>query len=78
MQQEITQKRLSRFVGTVEDVLIEELVENEELAIGRTKHQAPEVDGLTVVVGENLVAGTVVKCGIRRVNGIDLEAIPIT
>jgi ribosomal protein S12 methylthiotransferase len=78
LQQEITQKRLSRFVGTVEDVLIEELVENEDLAIGRIKHQAPEVDGLTVVLGENLVAGTVVKCGIRRVNGIDLEAIPIT
>ena len=78
LQQEITQKRLSRFVGTVEDVLIEELVENEDLAIGRIKHQAPEVDGLTVVVGENLVAGTIVKCGIRRVNGIDLEAIPIT
>lgn len=78
LQQEITQKRLSRFVGTIEDVLIEELVENEDLAIGRIKHQAPEVDGLTVVVGENLVAGTIVKCGIRRVNGIDLEAIPIT
>ncbi len=58
-------------------MLIEELVEGEELAIGRMPHQAPEVDGLTVVMGRDLVPGTVVRCGISRVNGIDLEAIPV-
>lgn len=77
VQQAITMERLQRFVGTEQDVLIEELVEGEDLAIGRTPHQAPEVDGLTVVMGRNLVPGTVVRCGISRVNGIDLEAIPV-
>ena len=77
IQETITQDRLQRFVGTVQDVLIEELVEGEELAIGRMPHQAPEVDGLTVVMGRDLVPGTVVRCGISRVNGIDLEAIPV-
>ncbi|HCJ94813.1 MAG TPA: 30S ribosomal protein S12 methylthiotransferase RimO, partial [Sphaerochaeta sp.] len=49
----------------------------EDLAIGRTPHQAPEVDGLTVVMGRSLVPGEIVRCGISRVNGIDLEAIPV-
>ncbi len=77
LQQEITTQRLKRLVGTEHDVLIEELVEGEELAIGRTIHQAPEVDGLTVVMARNLVAGSVVRCGIRRVNGVDLEAVVV-
>ncbi len=77
VQEQITRTRLQRFVGTVQDVLIEELVEGEDLAIGRTPHQAPEVDGLTVVMGRDLVCGTVVPCGIRTVNGIDLEAVPV-
>jgi ribosomal protein S12 methylthiotransferase len=77
IQEPITTNRLQRFVGTTQPVLIEELVEGEDLAIGRTPHQAPEVDGLTVVMGRNLVVGTIVECGIARVNGIDLEAIPV-
>ena len=77
IQEPITTQRLQRFVGTEQNVLIEELVEGEDLAIGRTPHQAPEVDGLTVVMGRNLVPGEVVRCGISRVNGIDLEAIPV-
>lgn len=77
IQEPITAQRLQRFVGTVQDVLIEELVEGEDLAIGRTPHQAPEVDGLTVVMGRSLVPGEIVRCGISRVNGIDLEAIPV-
>ena len=76
LQEPITRSRLERFVGTVQDVLIEELVEGEDLAIGRIIHQAPEVDGLTVVMGRDLKPGTLVHCGIRRVNGIDLEAVP--
>ncbi len=75
VQQEITTNRLQRFVGNEYDVLIEELVEGEDLAIGRIYAQAPEVDGLTVVMGRGLHAGDVVRCGITRVNGVDLEAI---
>ena len=78
IQQEITQNRLKRFVGTKQFVLIEELIENEDLAIGRTIYQAPEIDGLTVVMGHSLQAGSVIECGIREVRGIDLEAVAIT
>ncbi|MBI9095704.1 MAG: 30S ribosomal protein S12 methylthiotransferase RimO [Sphaerochaeta sp.] len=74
-QQAITEARLERFVGKEYDVLIEEKIEQEDLAIGRIYSQAPEVDGLTVVMGHNLVPGSVVKCGIRAVKGIDLEAV---
>jgi len=56
------------------DVLIEEQVSGENLALGRTWFQAPEVDGITVVSGENLQPGTVVACRIRRSNGLDMEA----
>lgn len=76
VQEEITAKRLERFVGNTYDVLIEELVEGEDLAIGRMYAQAPEVDGLTVVMGRNLVPGSRIRCGITKVNGIDLQAIP--
>ena len=77
LQQGITMARLEQFVGKEYDVLIEEKIEQEDLAIGRIYSQAPEVDGLTVVMGHNLVPGTVVKCGIRAVKGIDLEAVVV-
>ncbi len=73
----ITVSKLEKYVGQEMDVLIEELVEHEDLAIGRTRYQAPEVDGLTVVMGKDLVAGTIVRCGITKVNGVDLEAVVI-
>ena len=77
LSESITISRLEQYVGTEMDVLIEELIDQEDLAIGRTRFQAPEVDGLTVVMGQNLVAGTVVRCGITKVNGVDLEAVVI-
>ncbi|HKM06296.1 MAG TPA: 30S ribosomal protein S12 methylthiotransferase RimO [Sphaerochaeta sp.] len=77
LQQGITEARLEQFVGKEYDVLIEEKIEQEDLAIGRIYSQAPEVDGLTVVMGRNLIPGSVVKCGIRAVKGIDLEAVVV-
>ncbi|MFA5468075.1 MAG: 30S ribosomal protein S12 methylthiotransferase RimO [Sphaerochaetaceae bacterium] len=77
IQQVITERRLQRLVGSAQDVLVEELITGEDLAIGRTIHQAPEVDGLTVILDKEVKVGSVVKCGIRRVNGVDLEAVVI-
>jgi ribosomal protein S12 methylthiotransferase len=77
LQGPITERRLQRFVGKQYDVLIEEKVEGEDLAIGRIYSQAPEVDGLTVVMGHDLRPGTVIRCGIRAVKGLDLEAVPV-
>ena len=77
LQEKISSQRLEEFVGKECEVLIEELIEGEDLAIGRIWAQAPEVDGLTVVMGRDMVPGQVYKCGIRKVNGIDLEAVKI-
>lgn len=77
LQGPITNANLARFVGKEYEVLIEELVEGEDLAIGRMYGQAPEVDGLTVVLGRSLKPGQKVLCGIRAVNGLDLEAVPV-
>lgn len=73
----ITAKRLERFVGNVYRVLIEEKVEGEDLSIGRIYSQAPDVDGLTVVMGRDLKPGDVVEVGIRAVRGVDLEGVKI-
>ncbi|MCF0237714.1 MAG: 30S ribosomal protein S12 methylthiotransferase RimO [Sphaerochaetaceae bacterium] len=77
LQEKITEKKLQDFVGKEYDVLIEELVEQEDLAIGRIYCQAPEVDGLTVVMGRDMIPGNVYRCGITKVNGIDLEAVKL-
>ncbi|WP_320129462.1 30S ribosomal protein S12 methylthiotransferase RimO [uncultured Sphaerochaeta sp.] len=77
IQSPLSVERLQRFIGREFEVLIEEKVENEDLAIGRMYAQAPEVDGLTVVMGRNLIPGQIVRCGIRAVNGLDLEAVPV-
>ena len=77
LQSTITRDALVRFINKEVDVLIEELVEGEDLAIGRMYAQAPEVDGLTVVMGRNFKSGEVIRCGITAVNGIDLEAVRI-
>ena len=77
LQEGISAQWLEQFVGREYDVLIEELIEGEDLAIGRIWAQAPEVDGLTVVMGRGMVPGNVYRCGITKVNGIDLEAVRI-
>jgi ribosomal protein S12 methylthiotransferase len=77
IQNGITRSRLKRFVGRAFPVLIEEEVKGEEMAIGRIYSQAPEVDGLTVVLGKGLKAGSIVMAGIRGVNDLDLEAVVV-
>ncbi len=76
-QEEITAKRLERFVGRRFRALVEEPIQGEDLAIARIYSQAPDVDGLTVIMGEDLKAGQVVDVGIRAVRGVDLEAVLI-
>jgi ribosomal protein S12 methylthiotransferase len=73
-QVEITARRLERHVGVELDVLIEEPVQGEALALGRAYLQAPEVDGLVVVKAAGLEAGRLCPTHIDRRNGVDLEA----
>ena len=75
LQQGITEGQLERWIGRDMDVLIEEPITGEDLAIGRSFLQAPEVDGSTVVRAEGMEAGARHRCRIIRRNGIDLEAV---
>lgn len=77
VQSAITEKQLERFVGNTYKALIEEKIEGEDLAIGRIYSEAPEVDGLTVVMGRDMKPGDVVSVGIRAVRGVDLEGVKI-
>ena len=77
VQTPITEERLQRFIGRTFKALVEEKIEGEELAIGRIYSEAPEVDGLTVIMGRDMKPGDVVEVGIRSVRGVDLEGIKI-
>lgn len=72
-QRPITEADLRRFLGRDLEVLVEEPVEGEELSLGRSYAQAPEVDGLTVL-NARLEPGRVVRARVVAVNGVDLEA----
>jgi ribosomal protein S12 methylthiotransferase len=82
-QQAITHRRIDRFVGRDLPVLVEEMIPEEALAIGRCYAQAPDVDGAVVVnVPDDARSGLVnpgsfVHCRIIRRNGLDLEAVPL-
>jgi ribosomal protein S12 methylthiotransferase len=76
-QQEITARRLDRFVGKRLPVLIEEKVEGEGLSLGRAYLHAPEVDGLVVIHDGSVPPGEVIPVRVIRRNGIDLEAVPV-
>ena len=74
----ITEGRMDRLVGRTLDVLVEENVPHEPLAIGRCYAQAPEVDGAVVINTQTrLQPGTFVRCAIARRNGLDVEAVAL-
>ena len=72
-QRPITEANLRAFLGRTLEVLVEERVEGEDLSLGRSYAQAPEVDGL-VVLNRRLDPGRVVRARVFAVNGVDLEA----
>lgn len=73
-QNVIMTENLNRFVGKEYIFLIEEEIPEEDLFLARGYMQAPEVDGLTVIHGENLKTGDRVRARVIKVNGADLEA----
>ena len=77
LQEKITAERLERYAGHEYTALVEEKVEGEDLAIGRIYAEAPDVDGLTVIMGRGMEPGDRVRVGITKVRGIDLEGVRI-
>ncbi len=65
---------LSR-IGTLEEVLLEGKTDRTDFPFyGRTRFQAPEIDGITHIRGENLSPGTFVRCRITASEIYDLYA----
>lgn len=76
-QQIISESRLDRWIGREMDILVEEPVEDEELALGRAVIHAPEVDGSVVLHISSAVTGDVIPARIDGRTGIDLQATPL-
>ncbi len=73
VQEAITARRLEHHVGSELEVLVEEPVQGQALALGRAYLQAPEVDGLVVLKAAGLQPGRMYRARIERRNGVDLE-----
>ena len=71
LQDRITARRRDAMVGTLCEVLVD------EAGIGRTVHEAPEIDGV-VHVPAHLEAGTMAQMVITASLGTDLVAEPVT
>ncbi|MCX7024961.1 MAG: 30S ribosomal protein S12 methylthiotransferase RimO [Spirochaetes bacterium] len=70
----ITGERLRAFLGRELEVLVEERIQGEDLAIGRAYLNAPDVDGLVVLDDSSCRPGDVIRARVTAVNGVDLEA----
>lgn len=73
LQQEISANRLKQKVGKTLDVLVDEI--DEEGIIGRSKADAPEVDGLVYIdniSGADVKVGDVIKVSITQSDEYDL------
>jgi ribosomal protein S12 methylthiotransferase len=75
VQEQISADKLRRKIGQVEMVLIDEV--NGDEAIGRTRADAPDIDGVVYLSGaEGLMPGDLVEAQITDADGHDLWAAP--
>ncbi len=73
LQEAISEQRLARRVDHIEDIIIDG--KDEEGYIGRSKSDAPEIDGVVFIDGDNdLMAGDIVRAKITGHNEHDLWA----
>jgi len=75
VQQTISRRKLERYVGSVQEVLVEGYhPETELLLIGRMASQAPEVDGSVIIVGGEGHPGRIMRARITAAHDYDVEA----
>lgn len=72
IQREIAAERNGRFVGQVLDVLIERYEGRNDIYVGRTQYDAPEIDGEVFVTGYKGELGKIVKVKITHSYEYDL------
>ena len=73
-QQEIVFEKNETMIGKTVEVLIDEATAEDGIWIGRTQAQAPDVDSVTYVDGEDLQAGQFVQAKVVRTEDYDLLA----
>ena len=83
IQQEIAFNWNQSRVGSVEDVIIDaELPEQQGVWIGRTRGEAPDIDGIVYVSGidpgQNVSVGSMLQCEVVASDGYDLIAAPLS
>lgn len=81
IQQGIAFEWLQNRIGATEDVIIDApLPEQPGVWIGRTKAEAPDIDGVVIVSGispeQNVAVGDILRCEIVAADGYDLIAAP--
>ncbi|MGD9387586.1 MAG: 30S ribosomal protein S12 methylthiotransferase RimO, partial [Gammaproteobacteria bacterium] len=73
----ISAAKLAARIGDIEDVLVDEVDPDEDVAYGRTRREAPEIDGrVKLIGGGELEPGDMVEVEITGADEYDLEARP--
>ena len=71
-QQTIAFENNEALIGRTVEVLIDEPIEEEDMWVGRTAFQAPDVDSVTYVMGKALATGQFVEAEIVQTEDYDL------
>lgn len=75
VQEAISAEKLKSRIGNIETILVDEIIGDE--AIGRTRSDAPEIDGVVYLANaEGLMPGDLVEAEITGSDGHDLWASP--
>ena len=69
---EISSEKLSSYIGTVMDVLVEDRID-EKTYVGRTKYDAPEVDGVFYLTADINRVNTIVRA--RVTDSVEYDLI---
>lgn len=76
VQAEISKEKLQKRIGRIETVLIDEASDEDGVAVGRTKSDAPDIDGVCYVTSDRpLAPGDFVEVEIRGNEAHDLIAL---
>ncbi|MEV2275181.1 30S ribosomal protein S12 methylthiotransferase RimO [Nocardiopsis sp. NPDC049922] len=73
LAEELMAQRAEERIGSEVTVLVESVLEDGAYE-GRAEHQAPEVDGSTILYGEGLAVGDLVRATVIQAAGADLVA----
>jgi len=76
LQNKISEAKLGERVGEVHRVLIQD-TDSDGVRIGRTWHQAPEVDGVTYVENCRAKPGEMVEVTVTKADAYDLNSVPL-